>query len=158
LAAANSPASRRIGQPRTATAATAAASISSASGSRAVDHDAPDSVTTLGGPRPSNDRIATHGSRDAVHSAPAAATSSNWAIPTFSRLVCRPGGSGRVSATAARLRSGQRLGGGDRIQHGPRLIGSLRVFVGTVGVRHYPTTGLDVGSAVTQQRGADSDR
>lgn len=70
----------RSGQPRTAMAATAAASSSIANGSSAVDHAPPDNVTSLGGPSPSNDRITTQGRREAAHSAPAATTSVAWAM------------------------------------------------------------------------------
>src|SRR6202453_507583 len=157
LAAANSPASARSGQSRTASAATAAASMSSAIGSRAVDQDAPDSVTSFGGPSPSNDRITTQGSRDAVHSAPAAITSNSWASPIVSRLVFAVSRTALASAIAARVRSDQRLSRGDRIQHRPRLVARLGVFVRPVRVSHYPTAGLDIGGAAAHQRSADGD-
>src|ERR1700758_1197673 len=111
--------------------------MSNANGSGAVDHDAPDSVTSFGGPSPSNDRITTQGSRDAVHSAPAATTSSNWATP----IVSRARRSRRASAIAPHVRSDQRLSGGDRIEHRFRLVGRLGVLVGTIGVGHHPSTG-----------------
>src|ERR1700757_1476017 len=125
--------------------------MSSANGSRAVDHDAPDRVTSFRGPRPSNDRTTTHGSRDAAHSATAAITSSNWATP----IVSWARRSRRASAIAPHVRSDQRLSGGDRIEYRFRLVGRLGVLVRAVGGGHDPSTGLDIGGAVAHQRGAD---
>src|SRR6202021_3240315 len=108
--------------------------MSSANGSNAVDHDPPARGTSLGGPSPSNDRMTTHVSRDAVHSPPAATTSRSWAMP----IVSRARRSGRASAIAACVRGGGRLGGGYRIQHRSRLVGRLRVVVWTVGGGPHP--------------------
>src|ERR1700746_3628989 len=118
--------------------------MSSANGTSAVDHVAPDRVTSFGGPSPSNDRITTQGSREAIHSAPAATTSSSWAMTIGSRP-------GRESAIAPGIGSGQRLGRGDRIQHRARLVGGLGEFVGTIGVGDNSTPGLDIGGAVAHE-------
>src|SRR5581483_8746748 len=68
-----------------------------------------------------------------------------------------PGSPAGAAGGRAFLQGPQGVGGGDRTQHGHRLVAALDVLCRRVGVGDDAGSGLDVRDAVTQQRGADRD-